>query len=148
MPEAPIKSVQRASNATGWLLLLVAALDGLSWLMAYPSARAVHDFGVEAARVCYLAVLSIPPLVLASAFLRFVSRRPDRAFARSAYWTIFGLALLMWLFAFGGLFRPTKGRDLFLGASGAELSPLTARASKSTLEAKPEYPPLIRADKR
>ena len=119
--------MRQAMNIAGWILLIVAALDALAWVMDYPTARgAIHDFGVEAARVCYYTVLSIPPFLAASALMRFLCRRPDQAPARYIYWGIFGFVLLTWFCAYGELFRPTKGRDIFLGGGRARANEFTA----------------------
>jgi hypothetical protein len=115
MHQRAFNLLRQATNIAGWVFLVVAALDALGWVMSYPTARGIRDFGVEAARVCYYAVLSIPPFLAASALLRFVCRRPDRTTARYTYWGIFGFILLTWFCAYGELFKPTKGRDIFLG---------------------------------
>jgi len=120
MQRADIRFLQRITSITGWLLVGLAALDALAWFLSYPTARGIRDFGVEAARVSYYAVLSIPPLLVVSALLRFSCRCQETTVARYIFWGLFGFTLLLWLFAYGGLFRPTKGRDIFLGGARAD----------------------------
>ena len=116
MSDPKSKLYKNSLFAIGWLVIILAACDALSWAGSIQTMHAIHDFGVIAAKATYKTMLTVPPFILVSACFLYASHRSEQGWMRRVYWLLLGVSLLIWLLTFRDFcIQPTRGWSIILG---------------------------------